>query len=168
MRYKCTLLILLLYYFSACTSSKHVVHSNNTAPLSHNKQAPRYTANKIIEYSKTFEGTKYKYGGTDRKGLDCSGLVYLAYQSQNIKIPRVSYAMATQGKAIALKNVIKGDLLFFKTTKSAKRINHVALVTQVQQGLISFIHATSSRGVIVSTLSQPYWKKAFVEARRML
>jgi len=67
-----------------------------------------------------------------------------------------------------LSEVIKGDLLFFKTSKSSKRINHVGLVVNVKHDSIEFIHSTSSKGVITTMLSEEYWKKAFIEARRIL
>ena len=73
-----------------------------------------------------------------------------------------------RGKKISLSKVKKGDLLFFKTNKSSRNINHVGLVTSVKKGQIRFIHATSSKGVIVSVLSQKYWKNTFVKAVKIL
>jgi len=169
MRYIYFILVVLVC-FTSCKSSKRAikVSKKETAIVNSNKISEIYKADKIVDYSKTFKGTKYKYGGTDKKGLDCSGLIYLAYQSENILIPRVSYLMANEGKKIRLRDVIKGDLLFFKTSKSSKRINHVGLVVNVKHDSIEFIHSTSSKGVITTMLSEEYWKKAFIEARRIL
>ena len=75
--------------------------------------------------------------------------------------------MAKRGKKTSLNNVKKGDLLFFRTHK-IRRINHVGLVISHKKGQIRFLHATSSRGVIVSSLSEKYWKKAFVKAAKIL
>jgi cell wall-associated NlpC family hydrolase len=76
--------------------------------------------------------------------------------------------MANEGKRIDLTEVTKGDLLFFTTTKRRKRINHVGLVVAIEGEEIKFIHATTSRGVIVSSLQEGYWNYAFVKATRIL
>jgi len=120
----------------------------------------------VINHAKSFSGTKYKYGGTTKSGMDCSGLVYTSFKKENIILPRTSRTMATQGKAIALKKVEIGDLLFFKTSKK-NIISHVGLVVETKGG-IKFIHSSSSRGVIISSLSEKYWNNAYASARRIL
>lgn len=100
--------------------------------------------------------------------MDCSGLLYVAFADQDISIPRTSYVIAEEGKDIRVKDVDKGDLLFFKTSKRSKRINHVGLVVSVDDDGIKFIHSTTSRGVIVSSLKEGYWNYAFVKATRIL
>ena len=137
--------------------------SSTTKTRSVNKRA-----DDIVAAAMTFSGTRYKYGGTNKRGMDCSGLIYVALQENDIRFPRVSYQMAKEGKRIALKNVAKGDLLFFKTSKSGKRINHVGLVVDVDKGNVKFIHSTSSRGVIISSLREGYWNHAFIKATRIL
>ena len=115
----------------------------------------------------TYEGTRYKWGGITRQGMDCSGLVYVAYAKANIPLPRVSRNMAKEGKRIKVNSANIGDLLFFKTEGSG-RINHVGIVVDIKPGELIFIHSTTSRGVIISSLDEKYWKKAFIEARRMI
>lgn len=122
----------------------------------------------IINSALAFSGTRYKYGGTTKKGMDCSGLLYVAFNDHDVLLPRISYVMAEEGKNIKIKNVDKGDLLFFKTSKKSKRINHVGLVVSVDDGEIKFIHSTTSRGVIVSSLKEGYWNYAFIKATRVL
>jgi len=128
----------------------------------------RTKADSIIGTALTYSGVRYKFGGTTNKGMDCSGLLYVAFQEHEIPLPRVSYDMADKGKRIKVKDVTKGDLLFFKTAKTGKKINHVGLVVAVDGDDIKFIHATSSRGVIVSSLREGYWNYAFVKATRVL
>ncbi|WP_339882379.1 C40 family peptidase [Polaribacter vadi] len=125
-------------------------------------------ADKVVANALHYEGVKYKYGGTTKRGMDCSGVIYVAFGEENFQLPRVSREMAKEGKKITLKKVAKGDLLFFKTRKSYKNINHVGLVVSNKNGQIRFIHSTTSKGVIVSLLSQKYWAKAFVKATRVL
>ena len=125
-------------------------------------------AEDIIETAMGYSGVRYKFGGTTKKGMDCSGLLYVSFGKHDIDLPRVSIEMAEEAKKINLKNVDKGDLLFFKTSKKGKRINHVGMVVDVNGPDIRFIHATTSRGVIVSSLNEGFWNYSFVKAARVL
>ena len=150
--------IILAVILNACAATKTVRNTNKTA----SKVA------KIVRNALKYEGVKYKFGGTTKRGMDCSGVVFVAFGKERIQLPRVSRDMANKGHKISLSKVRKGDLLFFKTTNSKRSINHVGLIVSIKKGQIRFIHATSSRGVIVSSLSEKYWKKAFVKATNVL
>lgn len=121
----------------------------------------------MIDYAKTYQGTRYKFGGTSRSGMDCSGLVCTVFEKENISLPRSSRDMASKGFSINLKQVEPGDLVFFKTSKR-NVINHVGLVVESEDGTIKFIHSTVKAGVIVSSMDENYWKRTFVEARRVI
>lgn len=121
----------------------------------------------IIDYAKSFQGTRYKFGGNTKAGMDCSGLVCSAFEQQDIQLPRMSREMATKGLQIALKEVEPGDLIFFKTNNQ-RTINHVGLVVESEDGDIRFIHSTTQRGVIISSMDEAYWKRSFVQARRVI
>ncbi|OAD90097.1 hypothetical protein A7A78_07725 [Aequorivita soesokkakensis] len=121
----------------------------------------------IIDYAKSFQGTRYKFGGTTSAGMDCSGLVYTAFQKENITLPRISRDMAKKGILVSFKDIEKGDLVFFKTS-SRNAITHVGLVVEAKRGEVKFIHSTTQAGVIISSLDEAYWKKAFVEVRRII
>lgn len=125
-------------------------------------------ADDVINTALTFSGTRYKFGGTTKKGMDCSGLLYVSFGEHDVQLPRVSYQMAQKGKKVKIKNVKKGDLLFFKTSKRGKKINHVGMVVSIKNNEIKFIHASSSRGVTVSSLREGFWNSAFVKATRVL
>lgn len=120
---------------------------------------------KVSENAKAFVGTKYKYGGTTKRGMDCSGLIYTAFLQEDIAIPRTSRAMSHLGNRLNLREVEIGDLLFFETDKKKRVINHVGLVVDRESDEIYFIHSTTSRGVIISSLDENYWKQNFVMAR---
>ncbi|SEQ03909.1 NlpC/P60 family protein [Hyunsoonleella jejuensis] len=127
------------------------------------------TSSQIVNYSKQFLGTRYKWGGTTKKGMDCSGLVYESFKAHQVYLPRISRDMAKKGNKIPLKETLKGDLLFFKTGKNRRNsINHVGLVVEIKNNAIYFIHATTSKGVLISSLNEDYWKSAFAEVRRVL
>lgn len=125
-------------------------------------------ADEIINTALSFAGTRYKFGGTTRKGMDCSGLLYVSFGEHDVQLPRTSFHMAEEGHRIAVKNIEKGDLLFFKTSRGSKRINHVGMVVSTDNDEITFIHASTSRGVTVSSLRDGFWNQAFVKATRIL
>ncbi len=143
--------------------SERVSHSRNTEIVPVDDKVYN-----IISKAKSFEGTRYKYGGTTKRGMDCSGLIYTAFLEEDIAVPRTSRAMSLEGERLYIKQVNPGDLLFFETNKNRKVINHVGLVVERERDNIYFIHSSTSRGVIISSLSEPYWNGAFVMARRIL
>lgn len=122
----------------------------------------------IIETAKSYEGTRYKYGGTTKEGMDCSGLVTTVFNTENISLPRTTGELSQTGDWIDLKEVQKGDLLFFATRNNSRNVNHVGIVTETRLGYVEFIHASTSSGVIVSSLSEKFWYFAFVQARRII
>ena len=122
----------------------------------------------IINFAKQFEGVKYRFGGTTKAGMDCSGLVYETFKAFDISLPRISRDMAKQGDKIFIYDIKEGDLLFFKTSKKRNIISHVGLVVTALPGNIEFIHSTINQGVIISSLAERYWYYSFAEARRIL
>ncbi|SHG47414.1 C40 family peptidase [Flagellimonas flava] len=171
----------LLVLFGCGAKKKRTYSKTRTVTVEASKEEPvvpeepsrkekrkNLKAESVVETAMAFSGTRYRFGGTTKKGMDCSGLVFVSLQENDIEFPRVSYQMAERGKRIKVKQVQKGDLLFFKTGKNRKRINHVGLVVDVKGDDIKFIHSTSSRGVIVSSLREGYWNYAFVRATRIL
>lgn len=168
------ILFTLLYLMICLSSCKSAKRDKTVTKKEHpdivvavnNKTSSK--AQKIVTYAKTFEGVRYEFGGTTKRGMDCSGLVFTAFKHQNVLLPRISRDMAKRGKRINLNEVTEGDLLFFKTNKRQAKINHVGLVVSTNKKNIEFIHSTTSKGVITSLLSESYWNNAFIEARRVL
>ncbi len=132
------------------------------------KNKPNTKAIRVVQHAKSYIGTRYKYGGVTKRGMDCSGLVYTSFSKENIVLPRTSAAMSTRGKTVKRQHIRKGDLVFFKTGKSFKRINHVGVVSKISGSSIFFIHSSSSKGVIESSLNTKYWAKSFKFAKRIL
>ena len=126
------------------------------------------TADAVVETAMEYTGVRYKYGGLTRKGMDCSGLMYVSFLENDIPLPRTSDMMAETGKRIEVSQVQKGDLLFFDTRRGRKKINHAGLVVDVEGDDVRFIHSTTSRGVIVSSLREGFWNYSFVKAARIL
>ncbi|GGP01431.1 hypothetical protein GCM10010992_01770 [Cloacibacterium rupense] len=129
---------------------------------------PSYKVKKILNDAEDYLGTPYRLGGTNKKGLDCSGLVITVFSENNYKLPRRSEDQAKEGQKIDIQQVKQGDLLFFATSGAAK-VNHVGIVKDISsRGEVTFIHASTSKGVIISSLNDAYWNKAFLFARRVL
>jgi len=120
---------------------------------------------KVIEESKKFLGTPYRYGGITAVGLDCSGFIYLSFKDAlGVTVPRSTTGLYSWSERISFDDAQPGDFLFFKTDKSGK-ITHVGLYL----GERRFIHSAShgeKKGVIYSSLDEKYWAKAFAGAGR--
>jgi cell wall-associated NlpC family hydrolase len=159
--------------FSSCKSSKHSKIVTKKERVNTNKEAvitknDNVIANKIVQHAMEYSGVRYKYGGENKKGMDCSGLIVTAFNREAIILPRTTKNLSVSGNWIDLKTVEKGDLLFFATKKNSRHINHVGIVTDITKDDVQFIHSTTSKGVITSLLSERYWYLAFVQARRVL
>lgn len=145
-----------------------VAEPNKTSESGTKNNGNLTKADEVINTALSFSGVRYKFGGTTTKGMDCSGLLYVSFAEHDVRLPRTSYHMAEEGHRITVKNIEKGDLLFFKTSKGSKRINHVGMVVGTENDEITFIHASTSRGVTVSSLRDGFWNQAFVKATRIL
>ena len=121
----------------------------------------------LIDSAYSYIGTPYKWAGTSRSGMDCSGFVSTAFSAINVPLSRSSTEMSTQGRDIPLSQAEVGDLLFFKTTRKRNRISHVGIVVGVGEE-VKFIHASVSQGITVSSLSEDYWQKAYAKTSRVL
>ncbi|WP_394344547.1 C40 family peptidase [Chryseobacterium mulctrae] len=122
----------------------------------------------LLKDAETYLGTPYKFGGNTSSGFDCSGFTVKVFQDNNFSLPRRSSDQADAGKSIDIKTVKPGDLLFFATS-GGSRVSHVGIVHTIENdGEIKFIHASTSKGVIISSLNEKYWNKAYLHAQRVL
>lgn len=112
-------------------------------------------------------GTKYRSGGTNSDGFDCSGLMFSSFKAIDLDLPRTSFEQASVGFQIDKNFARKGDLIFFATGGSS-RINHVGLITEVSENDIKFIHSSTSSGVIISSITENYYDKRFVQINRVI
>ncbi len=148
------LFILFLLTLTACSNNKQV-----SPPVKITKSIPP-SVQKLLSHYNEWRGVSYLIGGNTKKGIDCSGYVQLAFKQKLKKtLPRSTDLMIKEGKKISAKNRRPGDLVFFKTGWS---IRHVGIYI----GNNEFIHASTSRGVTKSNLSNPYWQKTYWMSRR--
>ncbi|ANQ49639.2 NlpC/P60 family protein [Flammeovirga sp. MY04] len=114
----------------------------------------------------SYKGVKYKIGGTTKKGMDCSGLMLVSWQSANIQLPRTSQEQSKTGKYVAFASLKPGDLVFF-TGPGSNYIKHVGMISKIENGRKYFIHASTSKGVREDEISDIYWKKYYKLGRRV-
>jgi len=120
------------------------------------------TKSKLENQYQLYKGIPYKYGGTDKRGFDCSGFTQIVYNNAfNIQLPRTTETMAKLGRKISKNNLKPGDLVFFRPSR---KYRHVGVFI----GNNIFIHSSTSKGIIKSNLDNPYWKKKYRFAKRIL
>lgn len=120
----------------------------------------------LAALAKEYEGARYKYGGEGPKSFDCSGFTRFVYSEVGVQLPRRSSDQAQYGKKIAINQAQKGDLLVLK---KGRKVQHVGIVVETQDGGLWVTHASTSRGVITEDMaSSPYWKSRIRYARRVL
>ena len=156
-------IILFPILFTACGTSKKASNKNFYASYS-KKLGVNLKGNedkKLIKVMAEWKGTRYKYGGTTKRGTDCSGFVGAVYREvYGKKLHRTSRDMVKDVRIIRKKNLKTGDLIFFKT--SGRKISHVGIYIADNK----FIHA-ASKGVVVNDLDQTYYKKAYYKSGRV-
>ena len=180
-RLKHTLLLVgMLGFLISCGTSKPVTTKKNIPSKTVTKTAglrdldSNYSGkntnniNSILKDAEKYIGTPYKYGGNTSSGFDCSGFTVKVFSENDLQLPRRSVDQSTTGKKIDVRSAKPGDLLFFATSGGSK-VSHVGIVHDIgSDGEIKFIHASTSKGVTISSLNEKYWNKAFLHAQRVL
>ncbi len=117
---------------------------------------------RLMAHYRQWFGTPYQWGGNSRRGVDCSAFVQATYQSVfQRSLPRNTEEQADVGRRVSRKNLRSGDLVFFKTGWFKYHVG-----VYVADG--KFIHASESKGVIQSSLSNDYWSRRYWKARRVV
>jgi cell wall-associated NlpC family hydrolase len=181
--------ILIGLVFSSCTSRKetanrykYLIKDNNStvastetndatdaAPIKAKVLGPRLSEKlePVLNEAKDYLGTPYRYGGSDKRGVDCSGLTQLAYEKAGISLPRSAAEQSQYGEKVDRKSLEIGDLVFFDA-KGKGKIDHVGMIVKVDGDQAVFIHSSTSKGVRYDELNQGYWADKLVDARRPL
>ncbi|SDO48676.1 NlpC/P60 family protein [Desulforhopalus singaporensis] len=115
---------------------------------------------RIDAYIGQWLGVPYRLGGTSSSGVDCSGFAMLTYRELFGKnLPRTVNEQARMGVRVKRESLRPGDLVFFKTGFFSRHVG-------IYYGEGSFVHASSSRGVVKSSIHDPYWQKRYWQAKR--
>lgn len=118
-------------------------------------------ADQIIATAKQYIGVPYLWGGTTPAGFDCSGFVQYVFKKHGITLPRTATTQYSAGTYVSKSNLKKGDLVFFGESSG---ITHVGIYV----GNNEFIHASTSKGITITSLSNSYWSVRYYGARRVL
>lgn len=121
-----------------------------------------YIARRIISSAMDYMGVPYVFGGTTPYGFDCSGYVQYVFAHAGISLPRTADVQYEEGTPISTAELVPGDLVFFTTYTYGA--SHVGIYV----GDSNFIHASSSRGVTISSLNESYYSTHYIGARRIL
>lgn len=143
--------ILLVAACAAPPKSAQAVHPVETTTV----------ASALYQQYQAWQGTAYRYGGMSKAGVDCSGFVYLTYRDQlGMQLPRTTLHQSRIGQAVSPQQLQAGDLVFFLTGPNTR---HVGIALDKHR----FVHASKSKGVVVSRLANDYWQQTFWQARRV-
>ncbi|MDO7908683.1 C40 family peptidase [Paenibacillus sp. JX-17] len=121
-----------------------------------------FADSKMDQVIDSAKGTSYVSGGTSLSGFDCSGFTMYVFNKLGIKLPHQSGSQFSMGKSVSRNEMRPGDLVFFNT--SGRGVSHVGIF--VGEG--KFAHASSSRGVIISSLNESYYAKRYIGAKRIM
>lgn len=145
----------IIIFITACSSRP-------PAPAEPLRSQYSSTVKKLYAQYNSWRGTPYEYGGLSLEGVDCSGFIYKSYRSVfNITLPRSTNEQIKRGKRVYINELRAGDLIFFKT---GYKTRHVGIY--VENG--KFMHASTSRGVTLSSVRDGYWREHYWQARRLL
>ncbi|MGB0937574.1 MAG: NlpC/P60 family protein [Colwellia sp.] len=156
--------LVLVATLSGCTLTPTADTGADAVPLSNKISLSNERAVTSHLYSQLYswKGTPYKLGGKSKSGIDCSAFVQNTYRTKlGYQLPRSTEAMAETGKEVDLSELKAGDLVFFKT---GIKTNHVGVY--LEKG--KFMHASTSKGVMMSAMDNDYWKDVFWQARRVV
>ncbi len=159
------LLLVLVLVLSGCASNQSLppdsdgLYESGMAG-SVGSWTPQARADRLWQVFNRYEGAPYHYGGTSASGFDCSGFIMTAYrEALGVRLPRTTSQMLAMGEPVQPDNLQPGDLVFFHLSG---KDGHAG----IYMGSGRFIHASSSSGVIDSSLNSRYWRRHFSQARR--
>jgi hypothetical protein len=130
-------------------------------PLTEEEKSVRRSMKLLEQFFEEWKSVKHRMGGLSKKGVDCSGFVQLTFKNQfDVKIPRDTRSQVKFGKTIPKHKLKAGDLVFFK---KSRRVRHVGIYLKDN----TFIHTSSSKGVMKSSLNKGYWANKYWTAKRI-
>ncbi|GAA3600523.1 bifunctional murein DD-endopeptidase/murein LD-carboxypeptidase [Gibbsiella dentisursi] len=117
---------------------------------------------KIMDQYASWKGVRYRLGGESKRGIDCSAFVQRTFREQfGMDLPRSTYEQEDLGKKIQRTKLRPGDLVLFRAGSTGRHVG-------IYLGNDQFVHASTSSGVMISSLNDNYWNKRYREARRVL
>jgi cell wall-associated NlpC family hydrolase len=180
-----TVIVLIILFFAACQTRKREVTGvlvEHSKPAGKKKSPPQQPVsngvadwqqkigissrqvpeNKLYSFINDWYGVPYRYGGCQKSGVDCSCFTSLLCETvYGMKLARTADQMFRECELITPEQAQEGDLYFFRM--NGKTVTHVGVCVKDNY----FIHSSTSKGVILSSLGEPYYKKYFYSAGRV-
>jgi len=139
----------------------HTPSSSSPHGTGKNGRQPDKIKTQLYAQHKAWKGVRYQLGGFSKKGIDCSGFVSITFKEQfGISLPRTTRQQAKKGVEIPRSQLKAGDLVFFKTSPN---VRHVGIY--IESG--KFLHASTSKGVMISDIKNTYWRMRYWKATRL-
>ncbi|MZI93215.1 peptidase P60 [Vibrio sp. CAIM 722] len=155
-----TCCIISVLFITGCSSSPNLTQQiradkNTLHTPAEQRELP------LFSVYENWQGVPYRWGGTTQSGVDCSAFVQIAYrEAWDFQLPRTTTKQSHVGIAIKEQQAKYGDLVFFKIGRKSEHVG-------IYLGNHRFMHASSSKGVIISRLDNPYWANTFWQFRRI-
>ncbi len=158
---KFTLLCIFSILLVSACSKPHVYYQDNSAEIDSRQLSELFIRDQLYHQYLDWKDTPYKVGGLDKRGVDCSGFVHLSFRHLfDRSLPRTTLELRKVGNKVSADSLKSGDLLFFKTGWFT---HHVGIYLENRK----FIHASTSRGVMISNLNEEYWQDSFYLGKRL-
>lgn len=160
------LIMFIMFFSTSCATHTEPKHLNSSGVKSSGKVSDYSGSHEIEKRIRDefmhWKGTHHSLGGTDQNGIDCSAFVQAVYKKVfNVALPRTTKAQVKEGIDISRDELKAGDLVFFKPPTYPR---HVGIFLSGNE----FVHASKSKGVIISKIDPYYWGKCYWKGRRVL
>ncbi|MCX2574447.1 C40 family peptidase [Pedobacter sandarakinus] len=157
-KYSFWLILLLSIIISACGTRKYTAKSDTKAAKAADAMS-NLKSKQLYRFITDWTGVKYRFGGLDKNGIDCSGFAFLLEKEiYGINLPRISRDQANAVRSKDVSRLKEGDLLFFSF--GGRDVDHVGVY--LNNGF--FVHASTTRGVIVDDLTLPAYQRVLVKS----
>ena len=151
-------LVAIIFFLSSCGTRKYTVKSDTKAAKAADAMA-NLKSKPLYRFITDWTGVRYRFGGLDKNGVDCSGFAFLLEKEiYGVTLPRISRDQANVIKRKDIDNLKEGDLVFFSF--GGNDVDHVGVY--LNNGF--FVHASTTRGVIVDDLTLPAYQKVLVKS----